>query len=100
MAFKNISRLPISRNDIINFDVKALNKELKKINISKEERHEIKNLRKSERAKMYDTAKRDGINREITRLEYEKICLQEELLQLRSECYYLNEQADYLIKIL
>ena len=100
MAFRSISELPISRDDIINFNVKTLNKELKKISITKEERNEIKNLRRSERAKLYDAAKRDGINREIERLEFVKNCLQEELDLLRSECFSLNEMADHLVKML
>ena len=100
MAFWDISDYTISKSDIVNFNVKALNKTLKRMNVSKEERNEIKNLRRTERAKMYDTSKREGIVREIRRLENTKRCLQEELEQIRSECYSLNEMADYLVRIL
>ena len=95
-----MANYPIPKDDIVNLGIKSLNKELKKINIPKERKDEIKNFRRTERAKMYDTAKRDGRNREIQRLEFEKMILLHELQELQEECYLLNEQADHLIRIL
>eukprot|EP00800_Vazella_pourtalesii_P001578 TRINITY_DN1145_c1_g1_i1.p2 TRINITY_DN1145_c1_g1~~TRINITY_DN1145_c1_g1_i1.p2 ORF type:complete len:101 (+),score=19.43 TRINITY_DN1145_c1_g1_i1:640-942(+) len=91
---------PIPIDDIVNLRIKSLNKELKKINVPKERKDEIKNLRRTERAKMYDAAKRDGTNREIQRLEVQKKFLLHELQELQEECHALNEYAEYLIKIL
>ena len=97
---KEYQNYPIPIDDIVNLRIKSLNKELKKIHIPKERIDEIKNLRRTERAKMYDTAKRDGRNREIQRLEVEKDCLLHELQELQEECYFLNEYAEYLVRIL
>ena len=98
-TFSN-SKYPILIKDIVHSDIKILNREMKKMKIPKEKKSEIKNIRRIERAKHYDTVKREATNIEIQYLENEKMLLKEELLQLRLECNALNQMANYLIKTL
>ncbi|KAI6654776.1 hypothetical protein LOD99_2655 [Oopsacas minuta] len=100
MSGRGNAEYPISRYDIVHLRIKSLNQELKKSELSKEKKHAIKNLRRIERAKMYDAAKRDETNREIERLEEMKQLLQDELIVLRKECFSLNDMANHLIRML
>ena len=94
------SEYPIPLEDIIHLDIKLLNREMKKMKIPKEKKDEIKNIRRIERAKLYDTVKREATNSEIQRLENEKMLLKEELLQLQLECNSLDQMANHLVKTL